>query len=176
LCPDAKWQREVDKNRLDAFCNVAMMETLWHPFTIYIEDDGEALAFMMIQDTFIKQNKDELKLMMILENPDWDDIMAEAETIRELERNASTAVSDGANSHVNSSKRKFDKFKSELLPSLRSLPPEFKTKFTDFEKDYLAAIESYRAAQKDKGRELNNAKNRMKNRLNKYVVKKVKRR
>lgn len=175
LCPGAKVQRAIDGQRLKTVCDVAMVENLFNAFTVYFDDDGEALAFMLIQDSFVKPNRDRIKLRLILENPDWDYILEEADEIKRLERARDANIKDGVNSYVNTSKRKFDKFDIELKEALRSLPEEFKTKYDAFKADYLAAIEVYRDAQKDKSKELNNAKNRLKNRINKYVVKKVKR-
>lgn len=176
LCPGARMNRAEDHKPLKELCELAMVDVLWNPFTVHFDDDGEALAFMMIQDQFIKPSPyHDLKLRMILENPDWADIMGERTTIQDLERQKEINARAISNTAVAATKRKFKKFAADMDDAFRSFSAEFQQKFADFEKAFEEECDGYSKAVKNNGKDLANAKSRMKNRLNKFVVKKVKR-
>jgi hypothetical protein len=175
MAPSYKINRAEEAKAIEQINRYARIDILGRTISVYVEDDSEAVALMMSMTELIMK-PESTKLVLILENPDWNDILSNIGEIQGLEASANAAVRQIDNAWVPSAKRKFKKFRADMENAVRSFSAEFGQEFQKFEELFDKEMAAYSKSKRDVKKDLESAKNALRRRFQKYVVKKVTRR
>jgi hypothetical protein len=136
---------------------------------VQIDNEAEAVAFKMVQDTFIYHTKNKPKLDCVLVDVDWKAVFAEGTNIKAMV----DAQNNRKDSQQNVTKmaRLFEKFYDAAIGNTAALGQEHNDELTAYSQKLDQIVEQYRSNNKSETAKLTKERAKMKKKLLSYSFK-----
>jgi hypothetical protein len=172
---DLKMQNSDDLNnlkRVNKYVQIGLKEDQF--FTFHIEDDNEAVMFMMDQDNIISSDGKDVntRLMMVLKNPDWSILDFEKHRANISESNRQLSYSRIAASSKNYKKTISD-FKNELANFDIAMKSDLTSQFEVFEQLFKQKLIEYDQERARLLQPIQAERNQLKQQFETFVVRKA---